>query len=208
MGNRVLTCVLILVIVAAFAVPVFASEAEHAGGNMNPVDFSEMKADLALWTAVVFVCLVVVLGKFAWRPIVEGLDKREQNVADQITQAETAHQKAKDLLAQYEKKLADAQDQVHVLLEQGRRSAEQAGHALIEKAKEESKAEQQRALQQIDAATTAALNELGDRSATLAVDLAGKIIHAKLQASDHAQLIEQAVAGFVHSKGLDRVSRN
>ncbi len=210
MFHRLIFCLMILLVGVAICAPVLAAEAEPAGpGDMNPVGPSAWKADLAIWTAAVFLCLLAVLGKFAWRPILEGLEKREQNVADQIAQAEAANQKAKDILADYERKLAAAQEQVHAILAQGRRDAEQVGRELVDKAKEDAKAEFQRAVKQIDAATAAAIEELADRSATLAVDLAGKIVRAKLNQGDHAQLIEQAVAGFVRGKtGASNASRN
>ena len=172
---------------------------ESAAEGLNPITFRgfNFRGDLAIWTAVVFLVLLAILSKFAWKPIAEALDKREQNVADQIAQAEAANQKAKEILADYERKLAAAEDQVRAILEQGRRDAEQVGRELIDKAKEEAKAEYQRAVKQIDAATAAAIKELADRSATLAVELAGKIVRAKLNPGDHARLIEQAVAGFV-----------
>ena len=149
---------------------------------------------------MVFLCLLAILWKFAWKPIAEGLDKRERNVADQIAQAEAANQKAKEILADYERKLAAAQDQVRGILDQGRRDAEQLGRELIDKAKEEAKAEYQRAVKQIDAATAAAIKELAGQSATLAVELAGKIVRAKLNPGDHARLIEQAVAGSCRAR--------
>jgi F-type H+-transporting ATPase subunit b len=177
-----------------------------SAGGEGPL---EWKTDLALWTAVVFLCLLALLWKFAWKPIAEGLDKRERGVADQIAQAEAANQKAKDVLADYERKLAAAQNEVRALLDQGRRDAEQVGRELIDKAKEETKAEYQRAVKQIDAATAAAIEELASRSATLAVELAGRIVGAKLQPGDHARLIDQAVAGFVQGKtDVSKVSRN
>ena len=178
-----------------------AAEAESAGtGDMNPVGPSAWRADLAIWTAVVFLCLLAILAKFAWRPILEGLEKRERNVSDQIAQAEAANQKAKDILAEYERKLAAAQEQVHAIVEQGRHDAEQLGRQMLDKAKDDAQAEFGRAVKQIDAATAAAIQELASHSATLAVELAGKIVHAKLNQRDHAQLIEQAVAGFVAGK--------
>lgn len=184
-----------------------SAEGGHEGPvNLNPISWDWIEQDLALWTGVVFVLLLAILTKFAWKPIIEGLDKRERNLADQVAQAEAANQKAKDLLADYERKLADTGDQVRALIDQGRRDAEKVGHELVEKAKDEAKAELQRGLAQIDAATGAAIKELADRSASLAVDLAGKIVHAKLNAGDHANLIDQAVAGFV--QGPREVSRN
>lgn len=169
--------------------------AEGAGG-LNPVAPSEWKVDLALWTVVVFVLVLVVLGKFAWRPILDGLAKRERGIAEQISQAEQANLQAKDLLGQYEKKLAEARDEVRQLIEQGRRDAEKVGQELLEKAKADAAAEQQRSLRQIDSAASAAIKDLAEHAATLACNLAGKIVGAKLNPSDHAKLIEQSVAEF------------
>lgn len=171
-----------------------ASAGGEGGGPL------EWQSDLAIWTAVVFLCLLAILWKFAWKPIAEGLDKRERHVADQIAQAETANQKAKEILADYQHKLAAAQDEVRTILERGRLAADQDGHELIDKAKQEAKAEYQQALKQIDAATAAAIKELAGQSATLAVELAGNILRTQLNPSDHARLIEQAVAGFVQEK--------
>jgi F-type H+-transporting ATPase subunit b len=177
-------------------------------GNINPIPMSweQVKGDLTIWTAVVFLVLMLILWKFAWGPLADGLDRRERHIADQIFQANEANQKAKDLLAGYEKKLADSQNEVRAILEKGRRDADQVGRTMLEKAKADAKAEGERMLKQIDAATTSAIKELADRSAALAVELAGKIVHARLNPKDHAKLIEQAVAGFAESKG--GVSRN
>ena len=74
-------------------------EADHAAGahgaeahddhgahaaNTNPLSFDP---DLALWTLGVFVLLLLILKKFAWGPIVAGLDKREHKIADDIAAA-------------------------------------------------------------------------------------------------------------------------
>ena len=167
-------------------------DAAH-GGDIDPLEF---KADLAIWTAVVFLALLAILWKFAWGPIASGLEKREQGVADQIDQADRANRQAQQLLGQYEQKLDDAKDEVQGIVEQGRRDAERIGHEMIDKAKDEAAAEQQRALQQIDNATSAALKDLAEKGADLAVDLAGRIVHAELKADDHAGLIKQAVGRF------------
>jgi len=199
MFSRVLYLLLIGLAAVAPANLCLASaggEGEHQV-SLDPLSAEWIQSDLAIWTAVVFVALLIVLTKFAWKPIIAGLDKRERNIADHIAQAEAANQKAKDLLAEYDRKLAAAQDQVRSIIDQGRRDAEQVGRDLVEKAKEEAAGEHQRALQQIDAATSAAIKELAAQSATLAVDLAGKIVRTKLNPADHARLIDQAVAGFV-----------
>jgi F-type H+-transporting ATPase subunit b len=187
-----------LALAGAMATPVLASGAAPADkGDLNPLAPSALQGDLAIWTAVVFLLLLWILWKFAWRPLAAALDKREHNVAQQIADAEAANQQAKQLLADYDRKLAAAGDEVRAILEQGRRDAEKLGREMLDKAKDEARAEQQRALEQIEAATDAAVSTLADRSAAMAIELAGKIVRAKLNPGDHARLIEEAVGEMV-----------
>jgi F-type H+-transporting ATPase subunit b len=162
---------------------------EH--GNSNPLS---VDPDLAIFTAIVFVVLLVVLGKFAWGPIMAALDKREHMIAEQIAASERAQTEARRLLEEYERKLANAHDQVRALLEEGRREAEQAKQNILTEAKAASKAEQQRGVHEIELATDRALRELGEASANMAVDLAGKIVRAKLNPAEHQKLIQEALA--------------
>ncbi len=185
-------------LLAAGAGPVWASapaEGGHAseGAGLNPITW---QTETAIWTAVVFVLLLLVLSKFAWKPIVQGLQKRERAIADQIAQAESSNQKAKEVLAEYQQKLSHSEQEVRRMIEQARRDAEEAGRALLDKAREDAQAEHRKAVRDIEAATAQALKELSERSAGLAVELAGKILAAELKPGDHAKLIQESVAGF------------
>ena len=183
-----------------------AEEAGQEGGaaSLNPINFHGINfpGDLSVWTAVVFLVVLAILGKYAWGPISDGLQKREHEIASQIAEAQRKNEEARQLLVDYEKKLSAAQDEVRSLIEEGRRAAEKVGQQLVDKAREEAGIERQRAVQQIESATLAALKELADRSATLAVDLAGKIVGSQLKAADHSRLIEQAVTEFTRSQGV------
>ncbi|MBN2578250.1 MAG: ATP synthase F0 subunit B [Pirellulales bacterium] len=205
-----------LVVPGVFLTPAaaHAEEDAHAGSEAGdiqspvPLRWEDVKTDLALWTGVVFLLLLLALSPL-WKQILQGLDKREKGIADQIDQAEQANRQAQERLEEYEKRLAAAGEEVRALIEQGRRDAEKAGQELIEKAREESKLEQARSLRQIESAEAAALKNLADRSAALALDLAGRIVHAKLSRKDHEALIEQAVSRFAESSsGAAKVSRN
>jgi len=167
---------------------------EHGGElNSNPLEF---KKDLALWTGVVFLILLAILWRFAWGPIRQGLQRREDGIANQITEAEESNRTAKELLGQYEEKLAASKQEVREILEQGRRDAEKTGRDMIEQARAGAEAEQRRALRQIDAAASAALKELAEQGADMAVELAGKIVRAELKPADHAKLIRRTVSDF------------
>lgn len=180
-----------------------AGEAKESGeGNgaegLNPINFKGLNfpGDLALWTFVVFVVVMAILWKFAWGPIAMGLSKREEEIAAQISEAERRNTEARQLLVDYENKLKASQDEVRSILDKARHDAEKMGQEMLDKAKADSAAERDRSVQQIEQATSAALKELADRSATLAVDLAGKIVGARLDPKAHARLIEEAVANF------------
>ncbi len=184
-----------------------AAEARSEGGHeeadaaerLNPINFRGLnfRGDLAIWTAVVFLVVLAILWKFAWRPIAEGLERREQNIADNIAEAEAANNRAEQLLAEYRQKLDEAEGRVRGILDQGRRQAEQLGRDLIEKAKKDAELEHQRAVQRIEAAADDALKDLADRGAAMAVELAGRIVGEKIDPEQHTRLIEQTVKGMV-----------
>ncbi len=177
-----------------------AAGAEHGSARgaedtgLNPLN--TWKTDMAVWTAVVFVLLLLVLGRFAWGPIADGLEKRESRIAGEIQAAEKANSDAKALLNEYQQKLGRAGDEVRRLIEQAKREAEVAGQKIVEKAREEADAEKRRAVADIELATAGALKEMAERSADLAVSLAGKIVQQRLSASEHSALINEAVAKF------------
>ena len=82
----VLTCVALICIAA----PALAAEGQGTGADaLNPVnaDGYNFRGDLGVWTAVVFLVVLAILGKFAWGPISDGLQKRENEIAAQIAEA-------------------------------------------------------------------------------------------------------------------------
>ena len=170
----------------------------HGAGGHEPPDNSplEFKKDLAFFTAVVFIVLLLVLWKFAWGPICTALDQREKAVEQQISDAAKSNEEAKQLLAQYGEKLDMAKDEVRDIIDQARRNAEGVGREIVEAAKEDATAEHRRAVREIDAATDDALRQLAEKSATMAVELAGKIVGSELKAADHAKLVASTVAQF------------
>jgi F-type H+-transporting ATPase subunit b len=187
-----LAAVLIAALVLGMASAAMASEG--GADALNPLN--SWKTNTALWSGVVFIVLLWVLTKFAWKPIMRGLDDREKQMANELASAERANAEARQLLGEHQRKLDAAQGEVREILEKARRDSEQIGREMIEKARLETVAEKQRAVRDIETATDGALKELAERSATLAVELAGKIVQSRLDPAAHARLIQQAVDGF------------
>lgn len=175
----------------------------HADMSADAENPAEWKSDLSIWTFVVFLLLLAILYKFAWGPITEGLDRRERNVAEHIAAAERSNEDAKRMLAEYEKRLANAAAEVRELLDEARRDAEETKAEIIAEGKKGAEAERLRALREIEAATDGALKQLAEKSASLAVDLAGKILKTQLKPADHTRLVQEAITLFT-----ERPSKN
>lgn len=167
---------------------------EHANATPELRAAQEFKSDLAIYTFIVFLLLLLVLLKFAWNPISKALDERERSIADHIAAAEAKHEEAKQLLAGYEQKLAGAADEVRQLLEEARRDAEHAKAEIIAEAKTAAQAEHERAMRDVRGATDAAMKQLAEQSANLAVDLAGRIVRGRINPEEENRLVREALA--------------
>lgn len=174
-------------------------ESANVAEAVNPLDF---KADLALWTAVVFVGVLLVLRAFAWKPLCQALDQRERHIRENIEEAEKANAEAKRLLTEYQEKLAAVENEVRAMIERARKDAQQAGEELVAKAKQQAEEEYQRRIAEIQEATDRALQELAQRGATLAVELAAKLIPKRLDPTTHQQMIAQALETISQKKPL------
>jgi len=159
-------------------------------------DPAEFRGDLAIWSFAVFVLLAGLLAKFAWKPILEGLDKREQGIADTIAATRAANDEAKNMLASYERRLAEASEEVRGMLEEARRDAEATRQTIVAEARKAADDEQARAKREIGLATDDALSRIAERAGELAVDVAGKFIRQKLSADDQQQLVRDSVAAI------------
>jgi F-type H+-transporting ATPase subunit b len=168
-----------------------AESEEHGGGGPNPLAFNP---DLAVWTLVVFVVLLLVLKKFAWPQITEALEERERKIAATIADANAKLEDAKRVYAEHEAKLAAAAGEVRALLDEARRDAEVTKKAIEAEGQKAAKEELDRALREIHRARDAAVQDLAVSSANVAIDLAKKVIREQLTPEKNNQLIREAVA--------------
>jgi F-type H+-transporting ATPase subunit b len=166
--------------------------------DLNPDTKSpvNLRTDLAIFTFIVFVLLLLLLWIFAWGPIARKLDEREQRIADNIAAAQRQNDEAKRILVEHQKILDGVQGEVRAILDEARRDAQHTQDEILAKAREEAQRERDRSLREIDLATQAALKELGEKSVDLAVQLAGKIVSSKLSPDDHERMVKDAVARF------------
>ncbi|MDO4582825.1 MAG: F0F1 ATP synthase subunit B [Planctomycetia bacterium] len=166
----------------------------EGGNSLNPLE--SIRGDLTLWTAVTFLVVLAILWKFAWGPIMDGLEKRENYVFSQRSEAEKANEDARALLAEYKTQLAQAKSEIQAMRAEATANAEKAATLLMDKTKADIQASRRAATQEIENAKIQAQKELAGMSAELAVQLAGVILKQKLDPASHRKLIDQAVANF------------
>lgn len=139
---------------------------------------------LIFWTTVVFLLLVFLLSKYAWKPILHSIKTREQGIADALASAEKAKEEMKALQAGNEKILAEARAERDALLKEARDTKD----TIINEAKSKAKSEADRILsaarEQIDNEKNAAITELKNQVAKLSIDIAEKILRSELSSDD------------------------
>ena len=147
----------------------------------------------AFWTLLIFGAVIYVLGRFAWKPVLGGLQKREQFIHDSLEQARTDREQAEKSMKEHAAQLEKARSEASGIVEEGRRDAEVLKRAIQDEAKKESDAMISRARKEIDLARDSAVSELYNLTADLAADAAGRIIRRQLSPADHAELVRESI---------------
>ena len=167
--------------------------AGHAESGV-PISFQR---DLALWSLIVFVLFLFVLKKFAWAPMIEGLDKREAGILKAISDAEEGRRKSQELLAEYDQKLKAAEQTVQAMVAEARRDAERTGQDLIANAQREVEAIKIRAKDDILQAKNTALTEVFTQMNSQVVRATEHVLGRALQEADQDRLVGEALAARV-----------
>ncbi|MFM7184994.1 MAG: F0F1 ATP synthase subunit B [Planctomycetota bacterium] len=198
-------CTVVIVAVAAFAA-VASDDHGHgpAIGHNPPAGVSAeafespawFQTDLAVWSFAVFLGLLALLTKFAWKPIMQGLEKREDGIARQIAETKAANEEAKRMLASYERRLAEASEEVRGMLEEARRDAESTKQSIVAEARKAADDEKVRAKHEIQLAKDDALSQIAEKAGHLAVEVAGKFLRDRLGPDEQARLVRESVAGL------------
>jgi F-type H+-transporting ATPase subunit b len=156
--------------------------------------------DLVLWSFLIFFLLLALLYKFAWGPICEALDKREESIRTDLEQAKLSAEKAREAQATYEVKLATAAQEANQIVAAAREEATNARAKILADAHQEAESIKQRGLADVESARRAVVNDLAQASVDQAVGLAGKMINRTLDKNAHADLISESVGKFGQSR--------
>ena len=149
---------------------------------------------LIFWTTVVFTLLVLLLKKFAWKPILSAVDERNQSIKNSLEQAEKARNEMSELTANNEKIIAQAKVDRDVILKEARDMKNEIISEAKDKANKEAEKLVSTAKEQILNEKMKAITELKNHVADLSIEMAEKILSSELSdVAKQKELVKKAL---------------
>lgn len=147
---------------------------------------------LFFWQAIILVILIVLLAKFAWKPILASLAAREEGISNALMAAENAKKDLANLKSDNEKLLAEARFERDSMIKEARELKEK----MVADAKEEALVQGEKMISQAKAAIesekNAAMAELKNQVSSLSIEIAEKILKSELTNTEaQSKLVEK-----------------
>jgi F-type H+-transporting ATPase subunit b len=171
-----------------FEVRTLAVLALSEGGSIVDVN-----PGLIIWTLITFIILLLILKKFAWKPILSALAEREDAIKESLEKAEKAKEEAQKVLKQNEAVIAKAEEESKKIIEQSRIYAEKLKEQIIKESKEQARKIVEDAGGEIERKKEAAFDELKDQVAGIVVRAAEKILNEKLDEDMHKKIVNRYI---------------
>ena len=153
------------------------------------IDMNEL-----IWAIINFLVLLAILYKFLYKPILNVLDSRKKEIADNLSRAEASKKEAEELLENYRKQIENASREAAEIIANANKAAEEAKNEIIIQAREEAAALTEKARQTIEREKEKALAEVRDEIATLAVLAAGKVLEKSISVEDHDKMVRDFIS--------------
>lgn len=145
---------------------------------------NDFSLGLFFWMAVLFIGLVLLLKKFAWKPILEAVNDREEGIKNALASAEEAKKEMQNLTADNANLLKEARSERDAMLKEAREIKEK----MISEAKEEAKEEATKMIElaktSIEQEKQAALAHLKKEVGELSITIAQAVVKKELASQD------------------------
>lgn len=148
---------------------------------------------LFIWTIVTFLVLVALLAKFAWRPLLQVLEKRQQDIAKSLRDVEQAKAELERAHQESAKVIATARGEADAVIAAARKAAERFGEELRQKAQEESQALLRRAEREIQIETGRAVEQVRREAVDLSIAIASKLVRRNISKEDNLAIIQDTI---------------
>lgn len=154
-------------------------------------EFLSPDVSLMILTWVTFFSLLAILYRFAWKPILSGLEEREEKIRRALEDAQKATEELAKIHLTRQKILAEADEKAREIVAQSRKAALEAARIIEQKTKDEAQIQLANLQFEIKAARQKAEASLREESARLIVALASKIIQEDLDTPKNRQFVDR-----------------
>ena len=169
-------------------------ESTGAKGHENaPNPLVQLDPGLFLWTIITFTILCYVLAKFAWKPLLEALESRENTIKSSLEDAENAKLELERLNDESEKILAEARSEAQQIRMDAKSAAEKIKADIRSQAEKDSNKLKDEANNQIQVEKDKAISEIRQEVVSLTMSVAEKVIGKNLSNEDNQELIDQSL---------------
>jgi F-type H+-transporting ATPase subunit b len=148
---------------------------------------------------VVFLVLLFILGRFAWSPMLQGLEKRERDIHSAIEDARKAREEAQRLREDVQAERNKIEDMRRDILQKAQADAQRTAEEITTKAKAEMQAERDRLRRDMETAHDQALQDLYAQTVDLAALVSSKAMRREMTPEDHRRFVEEALADIRHA---------
>ena len=158
---------------------------------MNPL--VQPDPGLFIWTILTFLVLVGLLARYAWRPLLEALERRQAAIAKSLEDAQRARQELERLQRESAEMMRQARVEADAIVSRSRSDAEALREELKQKSRAEAAAIVKNAEKQIQLETARAIQQIRNETIDLSVAIASKILRRQVSKEDHEGLIEETL---------------
>jgi len=149
----------------------------------------EVSVGTIIWTSIAFIFVLFILGKFAWKPILQSIKEREDFIEEALQSAENARLEMAKLESKNESLLNEARAERDAMLKEAREIKDSIVAESKSKAKEEADKMVANARAVINNEKMAAITALKNEVATLSIQIAEKILKEQLSDSDKQKML-------------------
>ncbi|HEY7498074.1 MAG TPA: F0F1 ATP synthase subunit B [Vicinamibacterales bacterium] len=148
---------------------------------------------LYIWTIVTFLVLVGLLARFAWRPLLDALDRRADAIRKSFDDAKQARQELERLRTESARILGEARTEADAIISRTRADAGRAAEEMKVKARADAENIVRNAERQIELETSRALQRIRTEAVELSIAIASKLLQRNITKEDNERLIVETI---------------
>ncbi len=159
---------------------------------------------IAPWTMIFtwinLIILVFVMKKFLFKPVMNIFSQRENEIGSMYERAEEAQKNAEKMESEYTEKLSSAKEEAARIMKDATHEATLRGEQIVSEAQQKASSLITKAQKEIEREKEAAVTQIKQDIASIAINIAEKVIEKDLSESDHERLLEE----FIESSGEEK----